>query len=394
MDRPPEDVVRHLPAEVEVEPGAERSSRPTVQRRIAASRELYLTEGSTAPGGVRSPILASWHRSRGHGVRADTARPTFYPGPLVDSAVTRSADPVLQRLAQQLSGQSVSVVLTDAAGLVLRRLTGDSELERHLDQVELAPGFSYAERSIGTNGIGTALEAGTPTHVFGHEHYGEHLEGLACAAAPIRQPVTGRLVGAVDLTCWRRDAGALLLTLARATAHQIQQTLVDDLGAPQLALFTEYLRACHHHSGAVFALSDEVVMANDEARVLLDPDDQAVVVRYAREPSARPTATRTVDLPSGRVARLHHRTVFVNGAAVGRVAHVTVHDTVPLPAVRPAIRMPLPGLVGAAPPGGTCATRSRRSSGPAPGSPSRASPASARRPCSPRCSCAGSRSGG
>jgi transcriptional regulator of acetoin/glycerol metabolism len=38
-------------------------------------------------------------------------------------------------------------------------MAADSDLDRHLDSVKLAPGFSYAEESVGTNGIGTALEA-------------------------------------------------------------------------------------------------------------------------------------------------------------------------------------------------------------------------------------------
>ena len=43
--------------------------------------------------------------------------------------------------------------------MVLTRLTADHDLERHLDGVKLAPGFSYAEDRVGTNGIGTALES-------------------------------------------------------------------------------------------------------------------------------------------------------------------------------------------------------------------------------------------
>ena len=128
----------------------------------------------------------------------------------------------------------MSIILTDPTGLVLSRLTGDRELERHLDRVLLAPGFSYAEEFVGTNGIGTALEVGGPTHVFGHEHYAENLEDLACAGVPIHHPISGGLVGAIDLTCWRKDAGPLLLTLAKTTAEQIRQALLADAGAPQL----------------------------------------------------------------------------------------------------------------------------------------------------------------
>ena len=104
-------------------------------------------------------------------VAADKVEMRFDPDPHLDTRLARSAQPVLRSLSEQLQGQSVSVILTDPTGVVLSRLTGDGELERHLDRVLLAPGFSYAEKFVGTNGIGTALEVGGPTHVFGHEHY-------------------------------------------------------------------------------------------------------------------------------------------------------------------------------------------------------------------------------
>ena len=63
-------------------------------------------------------------------------------------------------------------------------------------------------------------------HVFGHEHYAENLEDLACAGVPIHHPISGKTVGAVDLTCWRKDADALLIALAKTTADQITQALL------------------------------------------------------------------------------------------------------------------------------------------------------------------------
>ena len=86
-------------------------------------------------------------------------------------------------------------------------------------------------------------------HVFGHEHYAEHLEDLACAGVPIHHPISGKTVGAVDLTCWRQDAGPLLLTLAKTTAEQIRQALLADAGTRELELFQEYLRACRRTAG-------------------------------------------------------------------------------------------------------------------------------------------------
>jgi len=113
-----------------------------------------------------------------------------------------------------------------AVGVALSRLTADHDLERHLDRVQLAPGFSYAEEFVGTNGIGTALESGQAARVFGHEHYAGQLVDLACAAVLIRHSVSGKAVGAVNLTSWHKDAGRLI-ALAQSTARQVTQGLLN-----------------------------------------------------------------------------------------------------------------------------------------------------------------------
>jgi len=250
---------------------------------LADTRVRFLTAEPVEPGRVRQPILASWRRSRESNVAADRIKMPYIPDPNLDTQLSRSAEPVLRQLNEQLAGQPISIVLTDQAGLVLSRLTGDPNLARHLDTVQLAPGFSYAEEFVGTNGIGTALEGGQPMHVFGHEHYAEDLEDLACAGVPIQHPISGKTVGAVDLTCWRTDAGPLLMTLAKTTAGQIRQALLADAAAQEIELLQEYLRACRRAPGIVIALNNEVVMMNDYARTVLAPADQAALLQQATE---------------------------------------------------------------------------------------------------------------
>ena len=94
--------------------------------------------------------------------------------------------------------QAVSVVLTSADGLVLDRIAPDSKIERMLDDVRLARGYSYAEEFAGTNGIGTALETGQPAFIQGSEHYVGTLGDSRVRARPIREPVTRRILGVID----------------------------------------------------------------------------------------------------------------------------------------------------------------------------------------------------
>jgi sigma-54 dependent transcriptional regulator, acetoin dehydrogenase operon transcriptional activator AcoR len=321
---------------------------------LAQARERFLTGELIGPGQVRDVVLASWRRSRRWNVDADHIGLSYVRDPDLDTPLTRNALPVLRNLRDNLQGQPVSVMLTDARGVLLSRLTADRDFERHLDGVQLVPGFSYAEEFVGTNGIGTALESGQAAHVFGHEHYAEHLEDLACAAAPVRHPVSGKILGAVDLTCWRKDASALLIALTNSTAGQITQALLNDSSAGEVQLLQEYLRAARHSAGIVFALDNDMVMMSRCAGEVLDPGDQAAMLGHAaRALAAGHLGPVDVELPSGARARMSCRPVRGKGQRrlAGGVTHVKLIEPAGMPptGARPPPRPLLPGLVGSGP---------------------------------------------
>jgi transcriptional regulator of acetoin/glycerol metabolism len=317
--------------------------------RVAWTRERFLTEEPIEPHRVRGAILASWWRSRAWNVAADNIDLPYVRDPDLDTPLSRSAMPVLRKLLEHLDGQPISVLLTDPTGLVLTRLTADRDLERHLDRVRLAPGFSYAEEYVGTNGIGTALEGGQPIQVFGHEHYAEHLENLACAGVPIHHPISGKTVGAVDLTCWRKDADPLLIPLAKTAADQIRQAMLTDGSVREFELLQEYLRACGHSASIVFALNDDVVMMNEYARTVLDPGDQSVLLKHAAEALAkRDTGSVVVDLPTGVQARMSCKPVRGQGWLAGGIVQAKLTEQGRRASTEsvPQVRAFLPGLVG------------------------------------------------
>ena len=304
--------------------GARWRPEVTGDRRLARARERFLAAEPIEPGQVRDAILASWQRSREWHVAADRIDLSYVRDPDLDTQLTRTALPVLQNLREDLRGEPVSVILTDAHGVVLSRLTADRDLERYLDSVQLAPGFSYAEEFVGTNGLGTALESGQAAHVFGHEHYAERLEDLAGAGVPIRHPISGKAIGAVALTCWRRDADRLLIALAKSTAGQITQALLDDGMAEEFQLLQEYLRACRH-GGFVFALTSDMVLMNDQARDTLDPGDQAALLGHAAQALAGGHPAQVdVELPTGARAQMRCRPLRGKGRRrlAGGVVHV------------------------------------------------------------------------
>ena len=279
--------------------------------QIAQARQKFLARGSARPPEVREAILASWRRSREWSVAADRIESPYIRDPDLDTPLMRSALPVLGQLRDNLADHPVSAILTDAAGVVLSRMTMDDDLERHLDKVMLASGFSYAEASVGTNGIGTALEGGQPACVGGHEHYTEQLADLMSVGVPLYHPISGKLVGAVGLACWCRDDNRLLMALAKTTADQVTRALLTESSAEELELLQNYLRACRHSSGIVLALNQAVVMMNDQARHVLEQGDQEVLLGYASEVLAggRTNAIQ-VEMPTGLTARMHCRPAY------------------------------------------------------------------------------------
>jgi transcriptional regulator of acetoin/glycerol metabolism len=329
-----------------------RGPVPADDEKLADTRVRFLTLDEVEPNIVREPILASWWRSRGHEVPADRIALPYTGRPDLDIPLIHSAAPVLRRLGDQLDGQPISLILTDPTGVVLLQLTGDPDLNRHLERVELVPGFSYGEQFVGTNGIGTALAEGRPMHVFGHEHYAENLENLACAGVPIRHPISGKTVGAIDLTCWRRDAGRLLVALARSTAEQIRQALLTYSDMRELTLFRAYLQACRRTTGIVIAFNADVVMMNDRARQLLDPVDQTVIIGQASQILAEGRRSTTATLATGTKVRVrcrpiagHHDDDVAGGVITVELLEATEERA---SAPGPVLPMFLPGAVGSA----------------------------------------------
>ncbi|MDT7725450.1 MAG: sigma-54 dependent transcriptional regulator, acetoin dehydrogenase operon transcriptional [Actinomycetota bacterium] len=331
-----------------------RAFVPPDDEGLANTRIRFLTQETVEPGQVREAILASWWRSRHFQVPADRIDLPYLGEQNPDNPLVHGSELLLQRLGDQLDGQPISIILTDQAGVVLSQRTGDTDLHRHLERVELVPGFSYGEQFVGTNGIGTALEDGRPTHVFGHEHYAEHLEDLACAGVPIHHPISGRVIGAVDLTCWRKDAGGLLVALARTTAEQVRQALLTHSDVRELILFQAYLQACRRTTGIVMAFNDDIVMMNDCGRQLLDPSDQSVLLGHATQALAEGRRkTATIALSSGGKVRMHCRQVpgHREGSVAGGVLSVKLieNDDENTGVPTPMLPMFLPGVVGSAP---------------------------------------------
>ena len=254
-----------------------RDEHPALRdRSLWDSRERFIG-GSPPAGKVRPVIARSWERSRESGVRADGDPATRYSDFDPERRLLRLARPILDRLEDEVAETDAVVILTDAHGLVLDRRAGSPSLRRGLDRVFLAPGHLYAEDTVGTNGIGTASEDRSATWVIGSEHYAEWLRWLACAGVPIRDPITGRVEGILDLTCRLQDTNPLMLPFMREGARQIEQQLYEDASQRDRELLERFAAVARRSRRPVVAVNDQTVISNAAAARLLVPADHMLL---------------------------------------------------------------------------------------------------------------------
>ena len=278
----------------------------------------------------------------------DELTPPYRPETETDSRLVHAARPVLDRLESALAGAPMSVILTDARACVLERRAGEPALQKQLDAILLAPGFSYAEEFVGTNGIGTAIEERRSSRVFGSEHFSERLQMMSCAGTPIRNLLNGRVEGVIDLTTRRTDANSLMQALAQEAAAEIEQLLLQQSSEREQALLQEFLAASRRTTKAVLGVSDLLVMTNQVADRSLDGADHRILREKAADLT---TGTRDrsgyVVLSGGQTARLRCHPVASSAGTAGTIVEITLGEAMPRhhPASsRPA--EPLPGLAG------------------------------------------------
>ena len=134
---------------------------------------------------------------------------------------------VLVEPLQMLAEESNSIVqVTDPSGLTLF-LGGPEWLKEVAAEMNLVEGARCSETVNGTNGVGTALATDHPVQVFAFEHFSHHHREWVCSGAPIHDPVSGRLVGIIDLSSPWRIAHPRSLELVTTAARTTEQCLLE-----------------------------------------------------------------------------------------------------------------------------------------------------------------------
>jgi transcriptional regulator of acetoin/glycerol metabolism len=133
--------------------------------------------------------------------------------------------PVIRRLlVEDAEDDRMIVAVTDAGGRMLW-VEGDPVLRSRAAGMHFVEGARWAEDVAGTNAPGTALAVDHAVQIYGSEHFRRPVQPWSCSAAPVHDPVTGRLLGAIDVTGGDHVASPHMLTLVRATVAAVEAEL-------------------------------------------------------------------------------------------------------------------------------------------------------------------------
>ncbi|MET7377358.1 GAF domain-containing protein [Streptomyces sp. NPDC005526] len=238
---------------VALEPGAD----PAERVRVLRSAHETFTAGGTMPRPVRPVVADSWRRSARAGVGPDGAASVELADG--DLGAYRAEHPLaaVMPLFRELLGTFAAdgehlLAVCDAHGRLLW-VEGHPATRQRAGRMNFVPGARWAESAVGTNAPGTAVMVDRPVQVFAAEHFIRQVQPWTCAAAPVHDPRTGRVLGAVDITGGDRLAHPHSLGFVQAVARAAESHLAL-LGPPGPATGTPELTA----------------LGRDEARLLVD----------------------------------------------------------------------------------------------------------------------------
>ncbi|MFE9793160.1 SpoIIE family protein phosphatase [Streptomyces goshikiensis] len=290
----------------------------------ARSRERFLG-GEPLTGGVRSPIMNSWLRCQSLGLSPDQTELPYRDDFDPDSRLVRAAAPVLDQLASRFSGSPMNVALADAGGTVLERRFGEPDLARTLPPIQSVPGFVFAERVAGTNGIGLALAERRLVQVHGAEHFAQRSQSSACSATPIRDQLSGDIVGVLCFGYPHSYQDPALAALVRRAAETVERRLMEQRSARERALLRTYLDAGHLAHGGADTGNGHLIALAELGDSGFGRGDQLILKEKATELiCSTQRAAVEVALPHGRGVTLMSRPVTSRSGVEGVVVEAVL----------------------------------------------------------------------
>ncbi|UVE94239.1 GAF domain-containing protein [Dietzia sp. B32] len=175
------------------------------------------------PAAIKALVAQSRERSRRRGIDPERVDP-----PVDLQGVELSAHlaghpmaavlPVVEKiLVAGVVDSGHLVAVADVDGRLLW-LYGDRGVRTRAERMAFVPGALWSDDAVGANAPGLAIRHDVPVRVRGEEHFLAPAHSWSCSAAPVHDPLTGRVIGGIDVTGTDSAASAEMLALVRATA--------------------------------------------------------------------------------------------------------------------------------------------------------------------------------
>ncbi|UUW90437.1 GAF domain-containing protein [Pimelobacter simplex] len=186
---------------------------------------------------MRAEVAASWERSAAAGVEVGQGdAPITLETP--DLRGRREAHPLARvfPLLDDVLGREVRdcgavMALADAEGTLLW-VCGTPETLRQAERIGFVEGSNWDERLVGTNAPGLALATGREALVTREEHFRSAVRSWSCAATPIHDPLTSRLLGVLDVTGGDALVVPQTMAMVRAAARLAEAELARQAPPP------------------------------------------------------------------------------------------------------------------------------------------------------------------
>ena len=223
--------------------------------------------GDEAPAQPRSLVSESWRRSLAAHVDPDRHTPpeVVHDAELPDlrgAHPLNAVMPLLRNTLVSIADEAMHVMLvTDADGTILWR-EGATKLLHIADSAGLSPGFRMSEDAIGTNAMGTTLAVDAPVQIHSAEHLVRAFHAWTCAAAPVHDPDTGAILGAVDISGPLHTVHPAMVQLVSATAQLAENQLRVRLAIADERLRVRnmpHLTSLRGHTGALVSPTGRIV---------------------------------------------------------------------------------------------------------------------------------------
>lgn len=281
-------------------------------------KRVRLGDRDALIGGTDEFVAASWLRSQAAGVSPEGGDIRYIGDVDIASRLVHYAQPVLEKLIEYTEDVPLSVAVSDNKGRVLSRLDTNSAIGALVDTISLAPGFSYAESEVGTNGVGTVLESGRSVHIVGAAHFHERFQKYSCSGAPIRDPLSGHIEGVLDLTCLVEHSTPLLHSFVRSAASTIETALLNDRELNQRILFNAFSKMEAKTRSPLLVAGKNVLISTSKAQKLFDADEQRIIVQHALYLAERATkATEEIELSPQRIVKIRTTRISSGKSVVG-----------------------------------------------------------------------------